>query len=1089
MAAIDPLEVPPFQLQSLLERIHPPVGDLLDLGQSREAPTPAASGPLDLFARVSNSAIGKTPAKQPPIQVQVRCVQALGRDIYVGNSDGTLLRYSLRDQGNSELGDSYHVTARQVLASRKPIEQIALIPCIAKLLVFSASTIHFYTLPTLDPVPQALIQSMTRTLGFAVDEQAMRLPFYQGPFDARVEPVGFCVFTRSQIRLFTLRERLFHIKDVPLAPPPQLARRWGSVLCTTDAEYYNVLSLEEFSLLPVMPLPSATVPGTRPRIISSGDGGFIFLQASGDGGIAVFLTPTGDPTGVLIELPYFPIDIALDPPYLIALLPNNTIEIHNYTIQPPAVVQIVSRPEGFSPHCLATGVSTGYLVPAGERDTKLSIIRVPLLLHPPSNLQPAKQEEPSLDVPSGSGLTPPPTPTPSKHLTPTTYARARTILVANDAVQSLVPSTLLSQAESLLSSGRTKDVLRLLEGVRKKGGDEDQDMQVRYIYTQIAYSQLNQTDFEEAGNNFFRAETDARALIRLFPDLCNGLPEYSGLDATMPVFRGLENVVRSVGSIEETVRSNVVRNYSPHLGENEEPIPELHAQLMNSARDMLRAFLHKTRNRRRYGGATQGKKDTEGDQVWKAVDTVLARLFAEAGETSELIDLIESSTLLNVRAIDSTLVECRQFQALVTLSTKLRDEPRLVEILAKLHDGNYVDAGPGVREPFKRVVKILMESHDQELVRKYGIWVVRHDPTAGLKIFTSRVNLKLDDMTLLKDMQDASPEAAAQFLEHLVLHRRIADPDLHNQLVTRYINDVVSTLREPSVLEYFSSLARKYEKAPPTSFLLYLASNDDIPDAMDTRVRLALFLQGSNSYNPRIARKQLEESEFRNLLAYERAIVDGKAGHHRKALTNLVHEVHDSVSAEVYCALGGAVVPVKVAIAVGDRRGLQVHARLVGISGRNAIPVTEEKKRELLKTLMEVYAAGGEATAGQTAQLLNSQAQNFDAIQVLEATPDSWSLGVISSFLERSFRRSVHDSREGMILKHLSAGQNLATVDAAMQIAKEEGYVVEEADDDEDFGNEKVSPPDVVEVVGPSSFGTDDLRERKEWGGNELGIS
>ncbi|QRV91636.1 vacuolar protein-sorting-associated protein 39 [Ceratobasidium sp. AG-Ba] len=1024
-------------------------------GREAPAPSPVASSPLDIFARVSNSAIGKAPAKPPPpVQVVVRCVQALGRDIYVGNSDGTLLRYSLREQGSSRDEDSYHVTARQVLASRKPIDQIALVPSVAKLLVFSAGTIHFYMLPTLDPIPQALIQSMTRTLMFAVDEQAMRLPFNQGPFDAKVEPVGFCVFTRSQMRLFTLRERLFHLKDVPLAPPPPMARRWGAVMCTTDSENYNILGLDNFSMLPVMPLPSLTTPGTRPRIVSSGDGGFVVLQASGDGGIAVFLTPSGDPDGALIEMPYFPIDIALDPPYLIALLPNNTIEIHNYTLQPPAIVQVISRPEGFSPHSLVT-----------------SHYSYAVATTPP-------------------GLTPPPTPTPAKDQTPTTYARARTVLVSNDAIQSLVPATLLSQAESLLSAGRTKDVLRLLESVKKKGGDEDQDMQVRYIYTQIAYSQLAQSEFEEAGNNFFRAETDARALIRLFPDLCDGLLEFSRQEETMPVFRGLEDVVRNAGGIEETVR-----NYSPELGENEKPLPELHAQLMASAREMIRAFLHKTRNRRRYGGASHGKKDTEGDQVWKAVDIALARLFAEAGETSELLDLIESSTLLTVRAVDSALVEHRQFQALVVLCTKLRDEARLVEVLTKLHDRQYVDAGPGIRDAFQRILKILGESHDPELVRKYGIWVVRHDSAAGLKIFTSRTNLKLDDAAVLKDMQDADPSTASKFLEHLVLHRRNMDSGLHNQLVTGYVEDVILALQEPAVRDHFSELVKQYKSASPTPFLLYLASGDDFPNVVDARVRLALFLQGSNSYNARAVRKQLEECEFRDILAYERAIVDGKAGHHRKALTNLVHEVHDSISAEAYCALGGAVVPAKVATSVGARRGLQPLARLVGTGGKSIVPVTEEKRRELLKTLMEVYTAGGEATADQTARLLNSQARNFDAIQVLEATPDSWSLSVISSFLERSLRRTMHDSREGMILKHLSAGQNLATVDTAMQIAKEEGYVVEEADEDADgdadgdFGNEKSDYPPVVEPVGPSSFEVGGLQGKKEWNEDDLGIS
>lgn len=80
---------------------------------------------------------------------------------------------------------------------------------------------------------------------------------------------------------------------------------------------------------------------------------------------------------------------------------------------------------------------------------------------------------------------------------------------------------------------------------------------MRYVYTDIAYSQLRNTQFEEAGNNFFRAESDARALIRLFPDLCDGLPEYSRQEETMSVYRGLESTIRSMGSIEEIGESSV----------------------------------------------------------------------------------------------------------------------------------------------------------------------------------------------------------------------------------------------------------------------------------------------------------------------------------------------------------------------------------------------------------------------------------------------------------------------------------------------------------------------------------------------------
>lgn len=39
--------------------------------------------------------------------------------------------------------------------------------------------------------------------------------------------------------------------------------------------------------------------------------------------------------------------------------------------------------------------------------------------------------------------------------------------------------------------------------------------------------------------------------------------------------------------------------------------------------------------------------------------------------------------------------------------------------------------------------------------------------------------------------------------------------------------------------------------------------------------------------------------------------------------------------------------------------------------------------------------------------------------------PSSWSLSLVSSFLSRSFRRSLHQEYEGQILKQLSAGENL----------------------------------------------------------------
>lgn len=60
-----------------------------------------------------------------------------------------------------------------------------------------------------------------------------------------------------------------------------------------------------------------------------------------------------------------------------------------------------------------------------------------------------------------------------------------------------------------------------------------------------------------------------------------------------------------------------------------------------------------------------------------------------------------------------------------------------------------------------------------------------------------------------------------------------------------------------------------------------------------------------------------------------------------------------------------------------------------------------------------------------------------------------------------------------------------------MQVAREEGYVVEEADDDDgDDGSERVLDADALALDGPSSFASEGLQARlkEKWGEDDLGV-
>jgi len=215
--------------------------------------------------------------------------------------------------------------------------------------------------------------------------------------------------------------------------------------------------------------------------------------------------------------------------------------------------------------------------------------------------------------------------------------------------------------------------------------------------------------------------------------------------------------------------------------------------------------------------------------------------------------------------------------------------------------------------------------------------------------------------------------------------------------------------------------------------------------------------------------------------------------------------------------LGGMVIPAKVATMIGEKQDLRLWATLVtGTSGSlkslhstdsaqssssstSAATIDDTTKTALLRVLLGVYMRGGAAMADRTAHLLNSQAMNLDVADVISLVPPDWSLSVISSFLTRSFRRTLHERNEGQIVKALSSGLNLKVADESWSIIREHGYVVEEAADDNPDDekashdeaepqslNEKASLP--MDIPQPASK-QEDIMEIRVGSHSEAGLS
>ncbi|CDO71042.1 hypothetical protein BN946_scf184844.g46 [Trametes cinnabarina] len=341
-----PVDVPPYQLQPLL------------------------SGITDSLSRA------------PGQPVTIRCAQAIGSEIYIGCSNGELLRYALHSS-TSESPESYTLLSRQSTPNEKPVDEIVLAPSISRALVLADHQIHFYTLPTLDMVPLNLIKPIRNVVTFAVDEQHLRRPpQFASDIPVPVEPIEFCVVKRNAISLYSLRERLFFQKEIPLPTGGVLARRSGQYLCIADRENYNVINLEQASLMPLLPISQAMDSDivVKPSITVISENEFLILSWTGATTLGVFITGDGDPVRGTLEWPGHPAAVSLDYPYIATLLPNNTIEIHSVETQ--SIVQVIpAPPEGSNQGDRKALVAclNGFFIPSTQRREKLRLTPVRLL--------------------------------------------------------------------------------------------------------------------------------------------------------------------------------------------------------------------------------------------------------------------------------------------------------------------------------------------------------------------------------------------------------------------------------------------------------------------------------------------------------------------------------------------------------------------------------------------------------------------------------------------------------------------------------------------------------------------------------------
>jgi vacuolar protein sorting-associated protein 3 len=457
---------------------------------------------------------------------------------------------------------------------------------------------------------------------------------------------------------------------------------------------------------------------------------------------------------------------------------------------------------------------------------------------------------------------------------------------------------------------------------------------------------------------------------------------------------------------------------------------------------MLRHYLTLWQEKRGYGSITDEKL------VFDSVDAALLHVLLyldQALPKGSGVQVSSRAKLNNVvdhwkGNFDRAATLLERYQRIYVLSRLYQSRKQAKDVLGswrRILDGEpdieYGANSPDLELQIKRYLAVI---RDTGLIQEYGIWLAHRNPTLGVQVFaedSSRV--KFDPHEVVRLLKEHARDAVQQYLEYLVFTKgldRYAD-----DLIGYYLDSVLDVLESSEAAR--ESLAQTYRvyRALPTpkpTYLNFIHDNAPPEPWWQSRLRL-LQLLGSGGYASSDTSKELSYSvpkvlerlaPFSSYLVSESIILDARQGRHKEALRLLTHGLGDYDSSVRYCYFGGPTT---------------TSSRPIDASTLPSRELQEELFDYLLHEFFKIE--NEEERIDHSSQLLGKFATWFDPLRILVDIPDSWSVGALSEFLLRSFRAATTARNEAVIVKALSAAQNLQMQAQFIDVCEKVGATVE----------------------------------------------
>ncbi|XP_053207667.1 vam6/Vps39-like protein isoform X2 [Panonychus citri] len=878
--------------------------------------------------------------------LDIECMHAYGDHLLVGTKQGNLLLFKLILKPTKELKFDVHLLRANKAFSKKPIIQVAGVPEFHLIISLYDNLVNVHDL---DKVVSPLLTSLHKTKGATLFVlNVLKCQTLTGDIQYTLR---MCVVVKRKLMFFYWKNDKFLelAPDINVPDTPKAIAWCSESLCVGFRNEYCMISVsgEKTELFPLGKYPEPLLTSLEGDRFAVGiDEKTFFLEQDAKSILKCPVIWSDCPLG-LVE----------DSPYLIALLPNNVVEIR--TAQPRLSIQRIDE---------LTSGATGKL----------------------------------------------------KHLIRCVDKKGILFVCSNKDLYCLVARPIDQQTSQLIQSKEFDLAKQLVnispdfesdapESIKRK------EMIIGQIENLQAFDYFCKKEFVKAMDLFLKLETHPSLVIGFFPgflpeDFRNELeyphepPVFKGADIEAGIFALIDYLLevrkklQKLSEESETISS--ISSYTNNVNKSNNQSANCESSSVNSSP----SFKQYLKSR---------------DKLLEIVDTTLLKCYLQTndGLVSSLVRLPDNHC--HLQESETWLKRYHKYGDLIIfyqtrgLHRKALD---LLFIQAKQPNSSL----PG----HERTIQYLQHLGESNLslIFEYAEWVLKDHPLDGLRIFSEDIaeTETLPRDAVLEYLQKICPELIIPYLEHIISIWKDRTPTFHNILANKY-REKVKFLRE----EYIVSLPEGQ---------LPLPAGQEPGDLGLIRKKLLTFLETSDFYSTETLSIFLLNDE----LWEERAIVSGKMGHHKDALSIYALYLRDYNKAEQYCIKvyskdnpnNRDVFLILLNLYVNQPSESSVTTSTSSISSWHHEITDENYQENIIEAL----------------RLLKIHATKIDPIRALLSLPSTINIISIKSFLETVTMHLIKDRHDGLMYRNLLLSQHLAVQQARLKLHQEYKIIVEDSD-------------------------------------------